>query len=119
MTPLFPGWHLPTLRRKPKTDIQKHLENERLNQTRSITDLSNILSRYIPKSSFDDKFKKGTRKRLFSLENTFWGFFINCSILMVAVSPLSINLEHHYSLETKLYLQTLHLLIVRHEKNSL
>lgn len=75
MTPLFPGWHLPTLRRKPKTDIQKHLENERLNQTRSITDLSNILSRYIPKSSFDDKFKKGTRKRLFSLENTFWGFF--------------------------------------------
>lgn len=75
MTPLFPGWHLPTLRKKPKTEIQKYLDNERLIQTRSITDLSNILSRYIPKSSFDDKFKKGTRKRLFSLENTFWGFF--------------------------------------------
>ena len=53
MTPLFPGWHLPTLRKKPKTEIQKYLDNERIIQTRSITDLSNILSRYIPKSSFD------------------------------------------------------------------
>lgn len=75
MTLLFPGWHLPTLRRKPKTDIQKYMDSERLIQTRSITDLNNILSRYIPKSSFDDKFKQGRRKRLFSLENTFWGFF--------------------------------------------
>lgn len=75
MTLLFPGWHLPTLRRKPKTDIQKYMDSERLIQTRSITDLNNILSRYIPKSSFDDKLKQGRRKRLFSLENTFWGFF--------------------------------------------
>jgi hypothetical protein len=76
MTPLFPGWHLPTLRKKPKTALQKIIENNKIIQRQSITHLNVLLSQYIPRNIFKNISQNAfTRQRIFSLENTFWGFF--------------------------------------------
>ena len=76
MTPMFPGWHLPTLRRKPKTDIQKLIDTKNEVHSMSLSRLSQYLSRYIPGASFNrDKSTSFSRRRVFSVENTFWGFF--------------------------------------------
>jgi hypothetical protein len=76
MTPLFPGWHLPTLRKKPKTALQKIIENNKLIQRQSITHLNVLLSQYIPRNIFKNISQNAfTRQRIFSLENTFWEFF--------------------------------------------
>lgn len=76
MTPMFPGWHLPTLRRKPKTDIQKLIDTKNEVHSMSLSRLSQYLSRYIPDASFNrDKSTSFSRRRVFSVENTFWGFF--------------------------------------------
>lgn len=47
---MFPGWHLPTLRRKPRTDAQKLMDvKERINKMTFIR-LGHYLSQYIPES---------------------------------------------------------------------
>jgi hypothetical protein len=73
---MFPGWHLPTLRRKPKTDIQKLIDTKNEVHSMSLSRLSQYLSRYIPDASFNkNKSTSFSRRRVFSVENTFWGFF--------------------------------------------
>lgn len=76
MTPLFPGWNLPTLRKKPKTALQKIIENNKQIQRKSVSHFNILLSQYIPKNTFKIFCKNAfSRQRIFSLENTFWGFF--------------------------------------------
>jgi len=76
MTPLFPGWHLPTLRKKPKSSMQKLLEDKKAIERNSISSLNKILGRYIPSSILSaNQTGSFSRRRIFSLENTFWGFF--------------------------------------------
>ncbi|MFT5810458.1 MAG: hypothetical protein ACI9KM_001218, partial [Rubritalea sp.] len=50
MTPMFPGWHLPTLRRKPRTDAQKLLDIKERIHKMSFSRLGQYLSQYIPSS---------------------------------------------------------------------
>ncbi len=76
MTPLFPGWHLPTLRRKPRTEAQKLIKVRETIHTHTLSQLGRCLERYIPASLFKCKGSSSfSRRRVFSLENTFWGFF--------------------------------------------
>jgi len=76
MTPMFPGWHLPTLRRKPRTEVQKLMDLKEKIHTLSFSRLGQCLERYIPSHFFGLKSETGfSRRRIFSLDNTFWGFF--------------------------------------------
>lgn len=76
MTPLFPGWHLPTLRRKPKTEVQRLVEIKTKIHKKTLSEMGRCLGRYIPSSMFyRDEKASFSRRRIFSLENTFWGFF--------------------------------------------
>lgn len=76
-TTLFlPGFHLSTLRRKPRSCAQK-LADERLRIRRhSISQLGECFGSFIPTHELG-KASQGdfSRRRVFSKENTFWGFF--------------------------------------------
>lgn len=75
-TPLLPGFHLQTLRRKPRSASQILAEKmERLKQ-KSISQLGVCFNRFIPKDCLKPT-ESGhlSRNRIFSKENTFWAFF--------------------------------------------
>lgn len=75
-TPLFPGFHLPTLRRKPRSAQQ--IMTERLKQLKhkSLSQLGACLGKFIPEQLLQPS-KSGIncRQRVFSKKNTFWAFF--------------------------------------------
>lgn len=75
-TPLLPGLHLPTLRRKPRTASQKlAVERTRIRE-KSISQLGECLGSFIPAHELNPATEGAfSRRRLFSKENTFWGFF--------------------------------------------
>ncbi len=76
MTPLFPGWHLPTLRRKPKSQLQKLQAIKNKIEKHNFSQLSHCLESLIPSSLLHHNDSATfSRRRIFSLENTFWGFF--------------------------------------------
>lgn len=76
MTPMFPGFHLQTLRRKPRSEQQKLAEKLAQLQQKSFKQVGEIFERFVPKSLLEPE-KGGvmSRQRLFSKENTFWAFF--------------------------------------------
>jgi len=62
---MFPGWHLPTLRRKPRTDAQKLLDIKERIHKMSFSGLGQYLSKYIPSSCLNlDTEKKFCRRRV-------------------------------------------------------
>lgn len=75
-TPMFPGFHLQTLRRKPRSEAQKLADKLALLQQKSIKQVGEIFDKFIPKALLKPE-KDGvmSRRRLFSKENTFWAFF--------------------------------------------
>ncbi len=75
-TPMFPGFHLPTLRRKPKTEKQKLLEKIEKLKENSLTQLNEFFRHFIPTDVLKTE-KQGdwSRYRAYSKENTFWAFF--------------------------------------------
>lgn len=75
-TPLFPGFHLPTLRRTPRSAHQKLLDEKAKIKQKSFSELTEHLGHIIPTAHLK-KSTSGTmsRNRIFSKENTFWAFF--------------------------------------------
>jgi hypothetical protein len=75
-TPMFPGFHLPTLRRKPRSAQQKLAEKLALLQQKSFKQIGELFDKFIPRALLQPE-KEGamSRRRLFSKENTFWAFF--------------------------------------------
>ena len=75
-TPMFPGFHLQTLRRKPRSPQQKLAEKLDLLQQKSFKQIGEVFEKFIPRSLLKPE-KEGamSRRRLFSKENTFWAFF--------------------------------------------
>ena len=75
-TPMFPGFHLQTLRRKPRSAQQKLAEKLALLQQKSFKQIGEIFEKFIPRTLLKPE-KEGamSRRRLFSKENTFWAFF--------------------------------------------
>ena len=74
---LSPDFHIKTLRKKPKSALQKANEWRQKLLDHQLTNIGCTLSSYIPQSLFDKHTNKAkTRRRIFSYENTFWGFFL-------------------------------------------
>lgn len=75
-TYFFPGFHLQTLRRKPRSAAQILAEKiERLKQ-KSFSQLGEYLDKFIPNRLLQPtQSGSSSRRRLFSKENTFWAFF--------------------------------------------
>jgi hypothetical protein len=75
-TPMFPEFHLQTLRRKPQSAQQKLAKEMALLRQKSFKQIGEFFENFIPRSLLKPE-QTGTmsRRRLFSKENTFWAFF--------------------------------------------
>jgi len=75
-TPLFPGFHLQTLRRKPRSDGQKLADKINQLKQKSFSQRSECLGQFIPNSYLQPTTSGSqSRQRLYSKKNTFWAFF--------------------------------------------
>jgi len=75
-TPLLPGFHLPTLRRKPRSAAQKLAAERARIRAKSFSQLGECFGRFIPQHLLEPaSIGPTSRRRLFSKANTFWGFF--------------------------------------------
>jgi hypothetical protein len=73
---MFPGFHLQTLRRKPRSEQQKLADKLALLQQKSFKQIGEVFEKFIPKALLrPEKDGNLSRRRLFSKENTFWAFF--------------------------------------------
>ena len=75
-TPVFPGFHLRNLRRKPRSEQQKFAEKMTLLRQKSFKQIGEVFKKFIPKNLLKpEQAGAMSRQRLFSKENTFWAFF--------------------------------------------
>ncbi|SRR6266498_350858 len=75
-TPIFPGFHMQTLRKKPRSAQQKFAERITLLKQKSFKQIGEVFEKFIPHSLLKpDRSGAMSRRRLFSKENTFWAFF--------------------------------------------
>ncbi|MGA9575058.1 MAG: transposase domain-containing protein [Lysobacterales bacterium] len=72
----LPGFHLSTLRRKPRSAAHKLADSLDHIRRHSISSLGECFGRFIP-SKFLENEEAGSfsRRRVFSKTNTFWAFF--------------------------------------------
>lgn len=75
-TPIFPGFHMQTLRKKPRSAQQKLADNMVLLKQKSFKQIGEVFEKFIPQGLLKPE-RDGamSRRRLFSKENTFWAFF--------------------------------------------
>jgi len=74
--PIFPGFHMQTLRRKPRTEQQKLAEKIVLLKQKSFKQIGEVFEKFIPHEHLKpERHGAMSRRRLFSKENTFWAFF--------------------------------------------
>lgn len=75
-TPLFPGFHLPTLRRKPRSALELLVDQKAKIKQKSFSELAEYLAHIVPVEGLKKSTTgKMSRHRIFSKENTFWAFF--------------------------------------------
>ena len=75
-TPMFPGFHLQSLRRKPQSAQQKLAKEMTLLRQKSFKQIGEFFENFIPRSLLKpEPTGEVSRRRLFSKENTFWAFF--------------------------------------------
>lgn len=75
-TLFLPGFHLSTLRRKPRSDAQKLADEKRRLRQQTISQLGDCFGTFIPLHELGSESKgEFSRRRIFSRENTFWAFF--------------------------------------------
>src|SRR5574337_282336 len=72
----LPGFHLPTLRRKPRSEAQKLADEKVWIRRHTISQLGECFCSFIPLHELENA-PGGhfSRRRIFSKSNTFWGFF--------------------------------------------
>jgi hypothetical protein len=74
-TPLLPGLHLQTLRRKPRTEQQVLAEELAEIRRKTISQLGEVFSKFLPVEVLRPSSSgQHSRRRIFSKENTFWAF---------------------------------------------
>ncbi len=75
-TPLFPNFHLQTLRRKPRSAQQILAAQLAKLKRKTFSQLGECLGKFIP-TEYLRPTASGplSRRRVFSKENTFWAFF--------------------------------------------
>jgi hypothetical protein len=75
-TPLFPGFHLQTLRRSPRSASQKLSDEVVKLKQKSFSQLGECFRNFIPNQYLRPSESGAlSRRRFFSKENTFWAFF--------------------------------------------
>ncbi len=75
-TLFLPGFHLATLRRKPRSASQKLADEKARLRLHSLSQLGECFGSFIPSKELDNGTKGSfSRRRLFSKTNTFWAFF--------------------------------------------
>jgi len=73
---MFPGFHLQTLRRKPRSAQQQLAGKLALLQKKSFKQIGEVFEKFIPRALLKPEPSGAfSRRRLFSKENTFWAFF--------------------------------------------
>jgi hypothetical protein len=73
---MLPGFHLRTLRRKPRSAQQKLAEKIALLKQKSFKQIGEVFEKFIPRTLLKQEQDGAmSRRRLFSKENTFWAFF--------------------------------------------
>lgn len=73
---LFPGFHLPTLRRTPRSASQKLSDEIAKLKQKSFSQLGECFRHFIPHQHLRPSESGAlSRRRFFSKENTFWAFF--------------------------------------------
>lgn len=74
-TPMFPGFHLQTLRRKPRSAQQKLADKMTLLKQKSFKQIGEVFEKFIPNRLLKpEQAGPMSRRRIFSKENTFWAF---------------------------------------------
>lgn len=74
-TPIFPGFHLQTLRRKPRSSQQKLAAEIALLKQKSFSQLGEAFGTFIPERLLGPSAcGEHSRRRLYSKRNTFWAF---------------------------------------------
>lgn len=72
----LPGFHLATLRRKPRSAIKKLADEQARVRRLSISQLGEYFASFIPVKELEHQGSGSfSRRRLFSKTNTFWAFF--------------------------------------------
>jgi hypothetical protein len=73
---MLPGFHLQTLRRKPRSAQQKFADEIALLKQKSFKQIGEVFEKFIPRTLLKPE-QSGdmSRRRIFSKENTFWAFF--------------------------------------------
>ena len=72
----LPGFHLATLRRRPRSAAQKLADEKARIRQQSISQLGDCFGHFIPAKALENRLDGAfSRRRLFSKENTFWAFF--------------------------------------------
>ena len=72
----LPGFHLATLRRKPRSCAQKLADEKSRIRQHSISQLGDCFGHFIPAKALENGSEGAfSRRGLFSKENTFWAFF--------------------------------------------
>lgn len=75
-TPLFPDFHLQTLRRTPRSARQRLLDKATKLKEKSLTELAECVGKFISLPLLKSESSGAmSRHRIYSKENTFWGFF--------------------------------------------
>jgi hypothetical protein len=75
-TPFFPGFHLQTLRRKPRSAQQKWADEVKKLKQKTFSQLGECFAKFIPSQHLiPSESGVQSRRRFFSKENTFWAFF--------------------------------------------
>ena len=75
-TLFLPGFHLQTLRRKPKSARQKWIDQVAKIRRHNLSQLGDLFGAFIPRDMLDASASGDfSRRRLFSKVNTFWAFF--------------------------------------------
>jgi hypothetical protein len=75
-TPFFPGFHLQTLRRKPRSAQQKWADEVKKLKQKTFSQLGECFGKFIPSQHLmPSESGVQSRRRFFSKENTFWAFF--------------------------------------------
>jgi len=75
-TPMFPGFHIQTLRRKPRSARQIFADKLALLKQKTFKQIGELFEKFILGSLLEPETTGAmSRRRLFSKENTFWAFF--------------------------------------------
>jgi hypothetical protein len=98
---MLPGFHLQTLRRKPRSAQQKFADEIALLKQKSFKQIGEVFEKFIPRTLLKPE-QSGdmSRRRIFSKENTFWAFLSQVLDADGGCQEVIRKLQQQYSVTT-------------------